>query len=272
MQRANERQIMQKLLLLFAGLVSLFSVTSRAQEARSFRVMTYNIHHGEGTDGKLDLERIAALIKQERADLVALQEVDRFVPRSGKQDIAARLAELTNMQHVFGKNIDLNGGEYGNALLSRFPILEHQHTRYRVSVSGEQRGLLEAVVSVQGREFRLLNFHLDFKKDDTERLANVSEAFERLAASKPKRPAILCGDFNAPPQSPSHKAVTEQMADCWPLCGEGPGFTIPVQFPAARIDYVFIEKDSPLKPKKAWVPRSTASDHLPVVVEFELAP
>ncbi len=50
--------------------------------------MTYNIHHGEGTDGKLDLERIAALIKQEQADIVALQEVDRSATRTGKRDLA----------------------------------------------------------------------------------------------------------------------------------------------------------------------------------------
>ena len=85
------------------------------------------------------------------------------------------------MQHVFGKNIDLQGGEYGNAILSRFPIVEHQHTRYRVSISGEQRGLLSAVIGVPGREVLLLNTHLDFKKDDEERLANVAEALATLA-------------------------------------------------------------------------------------------
>ena len=268
---SDSRIFMRGVWLWWALSMSLVSFPAFSQEgARTFRVMTYNIHHGEGIDGKLDLQRIAALVKQERADVVALQEVDRFVPRSGNQDIAARLAELTGMRQVFGKNIDLNGGDYGNAVLSRFPILDHRHTRYHVSVSGEQRGLLEAVLKIQGHEVLLLNTHLDFMKDDVERLANVAEAFETLAASKPKRPVIWCGDFNAPPQSPAYKAVLEQMVDCWPLAGAGPGFTIPVQFPAARIDYVFIEKDSPLKPGKAWVPLSKASDHLPVVVEFEL--
>ena len=57
--------------------------------------------------------------------------------------------------------------------------------------------------------------------------------------------------------------------DCWLKVGVGPGFTIPVQFPAARIDYVFIEKNSPLAPLKAWVPQTQASDHLPVVVELK---
>lgn len=260
-------------LLYFLILICQLSPFSHSQgptTLRTFRVMTYNIHHGEGTDGKLDLQRIAALIKQEQADVVALQEVDRLATRSGKQDIAKRLAELTGMQHVFGKNIDLQGGDYGNAILSRFPILQHTHRRYRVSISGEQRGLLSAVIGVLGQEVLLFNTHLDFKKDDQERLANVAEALATLAEREPKRPVIFCGDFNAPPESPTHKALTKDLADCWLLVGQGPGFTIPVQLPAARIDYVFIDKASPLVPRKAWVPRSNASDHLPLVVEFEV--
>jgi endonuclease/exonuclease/phosphatase family metal-dependent hydrolase len=232
--------------------------------------MTYNIHHGEGTDGKLDLQLIAELIKSQRADVVALQEVDRGAARTGKRDLAKELAELTGMQQVFGKNIDLQGGEYGNAILSRFPIDDHTHTRYRVSISGEQRGLLQAVLRVGEQEVLLLNTHLDFKKEDEERLANVAEALELLAQHRRNRPVLFCGDFNAPPGSPTYKALAEKLEDCWPRAGEGNGFTIPAQWPAARIDYVFVDKDSRLVPRKAWVPRSLASDHLPLVVEFEL--
>jgi endonuclease/exonuclease/phosphatase family metal-dependent hydrolase len=250
--------------------IALICGRAASQELATFRVMTYNIHHGEGTDGKLDLERIAALIKAERADIVALQEVDRGTARTAKRDLAKELAELTDMQQVFGKNIDFQGGEYGNAILSRFPIVEHAHTRYRISISGEQRGLLQALIRVHGQELLLLNTHLDFKKEDEERLANAAEALAILAERQPKRLVIFCGDFNAPLGSPTYKAVVEKLDDCWPLAGEGPGFTIPSQWPAARIDYVFIDKESALRPRKAWVPRSIASDHLPVVVEFEL--
>jgi endonuclease/exonuclease/phosphatase family metal-dependent hydrolase len=252
-----------------ASLFFFVTLPCLAQEAsRTFRVMTYNIHHGEGTDGKLDLERIAALIKAEQVDIVALQEVDRGTERTAKRDLARELAELTGMQHVFGKNIDFQGGEYGNAILSRFPIQEHVHTRYRVSISGEQRGLLLATVRVHDRELLVANTHLDFKKEDEERLANVAEALGILAERRGNRPVIFCGDFNAPPGSPTYKAVIEKLVDCWPLAGEGHGFTIPSQWPAARIDYLFIDKESKLVPRKAWVPRSIASDHLPVVVEL----
>src|SRR5687768_9961267 len=96
----NFRGLITSLILLALGT----SVSSAQESQPTFRVMTYNIHHGEGVDGKLDLERIATLIQQERADLVALQEVDRGVTRTAKRDLAKELAELTDMHHVFGKN------------------------------------------------------------------------------------------------------------------------------------------------------------------------
>jgi len=78
-------------------------------------VLTYNIHHGEGVDGKLDLVRIAKVIQEVEPDIVALQEVDQNAGRSGQVDQAAELGRLTKMRSVFGGNIALQGGEYGNA-------------------------------------------------------------------------------------------------------------------------------------------------------------
>src|SRR5690242_4466409 len=90
-------------------------------ETRRLRIMTYNIHHAEGLDGKVDTERIAKLINDEKADLVALQEVDRGAERTKKRDLLAELAAATGMKMGFGKNIPLQGGEYGTAILSKFP-------------------------------------------------------------------------------------------------------------------------------------------------------
>ena len=90
--------------------------------------MSYNVHHGEGSDGRIDLERIAAVIKEEKADLVALQEVDRGVLRSGKRDLPAELAKLTGMSVFFENNFGYQGGEYGNAILTRLPVLSWRRT------------------------------------------------------------------------------------------------------------------------------------------------
>ncbi len=176
------------------------------------------------------------------------------------------------MQHVFGKNIDFQGGEYGNAILSRFPIVEHTHTRYRVSISGEQRGLLSAVIGVPARRCCCSTRTWTSRRGTRSGWRTSRRRWRSLTDDEQKRPVIFCGDFNAPPGSPTYKALAEKLDDCWPLAGEGPASRSPAQLPAARIDYLFIDKDSPLRPRKAWVPRSTASDHLPVVVEFELKP
>ncbi|MCA1594508.1 MAG: metal-dependent hydrolase, partial [Acidobacteria bacterium] len=76
-------------------------------------VATYNIHTGIGMDKKLDLARIARVIKETRADIVGLQEVDRGVKRTGGIDEIAELARLTGMDYAFAHNLDYQGGQYG---------------------------------------------------------------------------------------------------------------------------------------------------------------
>src|SRR6267143_4106500 len=95
---------------------------TKSNTGKTFRVMTYNIHHGEGLDGKVDLLRIADLIKHESADIVALQEVDKGVERTPRRDFPDELAALTGMTCVFSNNYSYQGGEYGNAVLTRFPV------------------------------------------------------------------------------------------------------------------------------------------------------
>src|SRR5690606_14987157 len=86
------------------------------------RVMAYNIHHCLGIDGELDVERIAGVINAANPDLVTLQEVDNRTERSDRVDQAAELGRLTGMHARFGRAIDHQGGEYGQAILSRWPI------------------------------------------------------------------------------------------------------------------------------------------------------
>jgi len=234
----------------------------------TFRVMTYNIHHGEGTDGKIDLLRIAEAIKREGADIVALQEVDRGVARTARRDLPEELAALTGMTCVFSNNYHYQGGEYGNAVLTQFPVLRRSNAHYKMLRVGEQRGLLQLVLGMNGRQLLFLNTHIDYRPDDTERLLNAEEI--KLVAKQYHLPTILCGDFNDIPGSRVHRAMKEQFQDCWELAGEGDGFTYSSDKPRKRIDYIFTSQDAPLVPLKAWVPQSDASDHLPLVTEFRL--
>lgn len=244
--------------------VSWYEQTGRPE---TIRVMTYNIHHGEGTDGKVDLHRIASLIRRERMDIVALQEVDRRVARTQGRDLAAELSALTGMEVQFAKNIDHQGGEYGTALLSRFPFVSHSHTHYRMWLSREQRGLQQAVLNVGGKRLVILNTHLDFSRDDRERLEHIDE-IGKVSAAHGKAMVLVLGDFNDVPTSPSYLKMKAKFIDVWEAGGEGDGFTVPSGEPRKRIDYIFAS--GPVRINKAWVPRTEASDHLPVGAEIHL--
>jgi len=233
----------------------------------SFRVMTYNIHHGEGLDGKVDLVRIAEVIRRERADIVALQEVDRGVARTQRRDLPGELAALTGMSCVFSNNFHYQGGEYGNAVLTRFPILRVANLHYSMLRTNEQRGLLQLTLNIGGRQLVFMNTHIDYRGDDSERWQNVQQ-IESLVQRYAGKPILICGDFNDTPGSRTYQRMAETFDDSWLQVGQGDGFTIPAAKPTKRIDYVWVSKDSPFVPTHAWVISTDASDHLPVVIEF----
>ena len=239
--------------------------------SKTIRIMTYNIHHGAGIDGKVNIDRIAKVIARENADIVALQEVDRDVKRSHRIDTMARLSELTGMAHAFGKNIEYQGGDYGNGVLTRFPILQEKNLHYRMIRPREQRGLLQLVLEVCGQEVVLMNTHIDPHPDEAERLMHA-EKIRATALQYSPRPVIVCGDFNARPESKTIVLMKADFVDVWELVGVGDGKTIPVSNPKKRIDYIFLSKGSQevLKPISADVVRSDASDHLPVIAEFHV--
>ena len=253
------------------GLAALLAATGCATSRTNmaaFRVLTYNIHHGEGIDRKIDLERIAELIKREKADIVALQEVDRGVERTARRDFPAELARLTGMAVYFDRNIFYQGGDYGNAVLTRFPIKQQKNTHYKMLRDGEQRGVQQMVLSVNGKDLLFMNTHIDYRRDDSERLINADELKEIVAAAG-IMPVILCGDFNDSPGSPMHLKIKNFLSDAWELVGVGSGFTIPTENPHNRIDYIWITENT-IEPLRIEVLQSIASDHLPVLAEFRL--
>jgi endonuclease/exonuclease/phosphatase family metal-dependent hydrolase len=246
---------------------------------KTIRVMTYNIHHGEGVDGKVDVDRIAKLVLDAKADIVALQEVDRGVERTKRIDIMTTLSDLTGMTYAFGKTIDYQGGDFGNGFLTRFPILEERNLLYSVNRGGEQRGLLQLLLDARGEEIVVMNTHLDFHEADSERVYCTNE-IRNAARRYVPRPIIVCGDFNDEPGSRTVATMQEEFTDAWEKVGRGAAHTHPVDSAKQRIDYIFFSKvvsqsESAsrlmLQPVSAWVLPSRASDHLPLLVEFELA-
>lgn len=261
---------MKNFIALLSLTLILFSA-SLAQDIQKLRVLTYNIHHGQGIDGKIDISRIGDLIKDNRADLAALQEVDRGIKRSNEIDIMKQLAEQTGMFMAFGKNIDFQGGDYGNGVLSKFIIDTVTNLHYKMIREGEQRGMLQTVVEVNGGKIVFINTHTGDKNNEIEKLMNADEIVNVLKKYE-GLPVILCGDFNDRPGSKMHESLKEYFVDIRELLNDDPGYSFPSVKPDRRIDYIYISKDGlkKLKPLSINVLQSEASDHLPVIAEFEV--
>ena len=229
-------------------------------------VMSYNIHVGVGMDKKQDLKRIADVIKLYRCDLVGLQEVDRGVRRTGRVDEIKELARLTGMDYAFAHNLDYQGGQYGVAVLSRFPILAIDHRRYANTRERERRGFIRVEVEVEGRRLNFVTTHLDYQFLD----GRVFETEQLLKALEDVRgPLIVAGDFNEEPGVGAYDLMLRAgFADGWTQTNT-PGLTYPADKPVKRIDYVFHRNLGDNVRANASVPETLASDHRPVVVSLK---
>ena len=125
---------------------SLWSGCSTPTQSRdTLRVLSWNIHHGQGIDGALDLPRVAGIISSWEPDVVCLQEVDRRTIRAGGVDQAVELGYLLGMESAFHRCIDHQGGEYGDAILTKFKPREIRELKLPGKL--EQRGLIGVVIS-----------------------------------------------------------------------------------------------------------------------------
>ena len=150
-------------------------------------VGTFNVHHGRGTDGRVDLNRTANVIVSSRAAFYALQELDRGMPRSGGVDQPALLAELTGMDVRFFPTLTRRGGEYGIAIGARGRFEAEFEPLPRVG-DEEPRGLI--VASWDG--LTLLATHLS--RDPEARLRQTRHLAR--VASDVDGPAVVLGDLN----------------------------------------------------------------------------
>jgi endonuclease/exonuclease/phosphatase family metal-dependent hydrolase len=249
----------------------------------SLRVASFNIHHGVGLDGVLDLDRTAALIRATAAEIVGLQEVDRHLSvRSGWVDQAGGLAERLGMHVAFGANIDLDPDErrgpdsprrhYGNAVLSAHPIDAWRNIPLPGRDGAEPRGLLTVRLAVAGADLIVGCTHLQ-NRSAAERVAQAARVVEVLTPPTPPTPTVLLGDMNAGPAAAAVRALTATFTDAWAVAGTvrfsgSGGLTFDAATPHARIDYVLTS--GPIRPQAAWVVPTDASDHRPVVADLSI--
>jgi endonuclease/exonuclease/phosphatase family metal-dependent hydrolase len=255
-------------LLFHLAVLTAFLVLVPQAFAKTIRVMTYNIHVGIGIDKKLDLRRIAEVINKEKPDLVGLQEVDRGVQRTQRIDEIVELSKLTRMDYAFAFNLPYQGGQYGVAILSRFPIRATEHRLYKNLREAERRGFIRAEVKIDGRVVNFVTTHLDYQHDD----GRLFEAQQMLAfLSDVKGPLIVVGDFNDLPTGQTYQLMRNTFDDAWiDGRGTGEGFSYPADKLTKRIDYIFTRRSDGIKTKRAWVVQTLASDHIPVVADLEI--
>lgn len=225
------------------------------------QVASYNIRHGRGMDNRVALERTAAVLRSLDADIVGLQEVDRNVERSGRVDEPALLGNLLGMQHAFGAFMDYQGGRYGLAILSRYPIAS---SREIVLPTGEEPrvALAARIVLPGGDTVTAINVHFDWVENDAVRVRQartLSAVLDTLSD-----PWLLLGDFNDGPDSRTLR-VFEDMVHPAPKPPDS-SFTFPSNDPVKEIDYIFAQHSDRWRSGTVRVVvDSVASDHRPVL-------
>lgn len=240
-------------------------------QGRVLRVMQFNIHFGVSRGGSVDPARIASEIAAVRPDLVSLNEVDSGTRRSAGIDEAGYLAAATGLHAVYGPNLPWDGGLFGNAILTRFPVVESHNLRLPGVTGLEPRGLLTATVRVGRRALSFSSMHLS---DGNE--GEVSRVLQAQAVAGVVRnlsgPTIVAGDLNAPPDALPVRIVRQYLLDAQEYGGTGPGDTLPEPDPQSRIDYVLYDRHLAVVPGSTRVLPSASSDHRSVVTDLVLLP
>jgi endonuclease/exonuclease/phosphatase family metal-dependent hydrolase len=232
--------------------------------ARSVRILSYNVRHGEGLDGKIDLARIARVVRDLNPDLVALQEIDKATGRTGGVDQMKEFGNLTDMHYAFGSFMDYSGGEYGMGILSRGPIREA--VNHVLPPGYEPRSALAVRVALgnAGREMLFVGAHLfETAEERLAQAAKLAELFKDEMA-----PVILAGDFNSEPDS----GVIALLKRYWEVPDKGDDhLTWPSDNPEVEIDYImFRPADGFEVIEHRLIHEPLASDHRPLLLELRV--
>lgn len=250
------------------------AVTGRAgcRDVRGpvLRVLQFNIRAAMSGRGHVDVPQIAAEIKAVRPDLVSLNEVDSGTSRT-RVDEPASLAEATGLHVVYGPNLIYDGGPFGNAILTRYPVVESHNLRLPGTPRLEPRGLLTVVVSVGGRRVAFSSTHLS--DGDAGRQGRLLQALAvKRALRSMTAPAILAGDLNSVPADVPARILRGDLLDAQEEGGTGPGDTYPQTNPSSRFDYILYDRQLTAAPGSTQVRASGSSDHRSVFTKLTLRP
>jgi len=231
------------------------------------RVLTYNIHSGFNSEGRHNPEAIARVIEEAGADIVTLQEVSRGRLIDGATDLPAWLSRRLGLPYVFNGTTDPG---WGNAILSRYPIVAYGWGRLPLAGTLLARGFLWAEVEVGAAEpLLVIATHLHHVESEHGPRLEQVPVLLRFWDGRPN--ALLMGDLNSEPGYPEMDLIAQAgMIDSWAEAGEGEGLTWPARGPFERIDWIWHSPD--LAALEIEVVQSAASDHLGVLATIDAAP
>lgn len=253
------------------------------------RIVTYNIAHGRGLQPiqgltsrraiRSNLLKIAKLLKELQPDVVALQEIDENSSWAGSFDQLEFLRDFTGFPHAaFGINNRRTGLlklSYGNAILSRHPILMSENIAFGRSTLGE-KGFLFAEIDMHGQRVPLINMHLHYRSK-VHRFRQIDQVMAYLNKKREERhahwqiPPVVCGDLNNPSHTMDATAALMKYFQQHGNYSLHPrrARTFPSPMPRRTLDFIFLPPAC--VEVYCLVVRSYLSDHRPVMVEFKLA-
>lgn len=250
---------------------------SSASGPHPVRLMTYNVHRCIGLDRRHAPQRIAEIIAREDPDIVALQELEKGHPRTGSIDQAEVIAAILNTDFHYHAARQRGDAGFGNAIFSRLPLRKIQSALLPTlpQIPVQTRGALWAAVRVNDLEVQIINTHLGLLHPERFLQAGALCSEEWLAHPDCRvAPRILCGDFNATAASRVYRLFMESLRDSHALAPTRPGRTWPSFLPLLRYDHIFVCPR--IRVREVKIPRTpltkVASDHLPVVLDFEVIP
>jgi endonuclease/exonuclease/phosphatase family metal-dependent hydrolase len=249
-------------------LILLFIQFTEVMAQHQFRILTYNIYHGENPyhKGESITEQVGEFIHSLSPDLVALQEVDSMTVRTEsfagfKLDLTKIWSEKTGMKGFFAKAIDFSEGGYGEAVLSRFPA-EFESVNLPLPKGGEGRSMAIAHVRLNdGAKITFAGTHLchEFEENRSAQVKAIVDHFKDFT-----HPVIVVGDFNFESSEKGYSLMEEAFVDAAKVTGQARN-TYPTDYPAIRIDYVWLMKNGSWEIDLFQVMEEIKySDHLPV--------
>jgi endonuclease/exonuclease/phosphatase family metal-dependent hydrolase len=248
---------------------------SHDEAPTQLRVLSFNIHAGKDAQQADNLARVAAVIDSNAADVVLLQEVDRRTRRANGADHFVELQRITRMHGVFGKALDFQGGEYGIAILSRWPVdsvaavpLKVDLPQDRSGSTYEPRIILHVSVTTPRGAVDVINTHLDAGGPGLFRRQELIAALAHMKQKTGQAPLVFGGDLNARPDTDDIQAVSLVLTDTFAACGAGSGDSFPAHAPDRRIDYIFFQR---ARCVSARVLETQASDHRPLLAIIDIS-